>query len=473
MQTSTVSLRADETTRKAILATLHNRIGPQKFNAWFKRGARLDLEDSHVRVSVPNTFVAHWIETHYQTDIAEAALEHTDKKRPVVVTIDPSLTEELNKRQLDSQADIVRRAAHGRARPRTAPRQPAVRHTLRDFVVGESNKLAYSAAVAISAKHKLPFNLLFVHGLCGVGKTHLLQGICNAFHGSGGNGRVASWRYVTGEQFTNEYIAALRQRKFSEFRKRYRKLDLLAIDDVHFLSAKRGIQGEFLHTFDAIYSQGSRIVMASDAHPKLVGDFNEQLVSRFISGMVVKIDLPDSTTRVEILRRRAAAMSLSIGQDVLEYIAMHIRGSVRELEGALIKLAAISALSGKPVDKAGAADALAEHLARTEGALTLGDIENAAAAFFGITPADIHSTRRTRTVTVARMVAMFLARRHTQMSFPEIGRAMGKNHSSVVLGVQRLERLLARKDDLVWFTPLGKKSMKAENVLELLNDQLR
>jgi len=471
MDTSTVVMRADEAVAKAVLAALHSRIGPEKFNAWFRRGTRVDIEEGHVKVRVPNTFVAHWIETHYQADIAQAVEEHTSRKRPVLVTIDPSLSDELGRCQLDSQADIVRRAADGRARPRTPAGAPALRHSLGDFVVGASNKLAYSAAVAIAGQAEPPFNLLFVHGLCGVGKTHLIQGICNAF--AKVRGGTASWRYVTGEQFTNDYVAALRGRKFAEFRNRYRKLDLLAVDDVHFLSAKRGIQDEFLHTFDAIYSHGSRIVMASDAHPKLVGDFNDQLVSRFISGMVVKIDLPEQATRVEILRRRAAAMKLSVGRGVLEYIAVHVRGSVRELEGALVKLAALSALSGRPVDTAAAADALAEQLARTDSAVTLGDIENAASAFFGITPADIHSTRRTRTVTVARMVAMFLARRHTQMSFPEIGRATGKNHSSVVLAVQRMEKLLAAKGNLVWTAPAGEKSMPAENVLELLTDELR
>jgi chromosomal replication initiator protein len=496
MDSTAPSVCAEQPAAKGILATLQNRVGPQKFNAWFKRGAHIDVEGGRVRLAVPNPFVANWIETHFHDDIMAAAAEHVTAPCHLLVTVDPSLTGDVRKRQLDSQAEIVRRARaprRGRAAGGGEWRghgdgRAALRYSLSDFVVGKSNKLAYSAAVAMSGNGGAPFSLLFVHGSCGVGKTHLLQGICGACSRRGGRVR---WRYVTGEQFTNEYVAALRGKKFAEFRQRYRNLDLLAIDDVHFLSAKRAIQDEFLHTFDAIDGRGSRIVLASDAHPKLVGDFNEQLISRFSSGMVVKIDLPDPRTRLEILRRLAGRMKLPVAEEVLEYIGMHIRGSVRELEGALIKLAAVSALGGaedrararggktghakaaaaRQIDLQEATQVLAEHLARTDSAITLGDIEAASAAFFGITPADIHSTRRTRTVSVARMVAMFLARRHTQMSFPEIGRAMGKNHSSVVLAVQRMEKALAEKSELAWMTPMGRKAMRADKLLELLTEQ--
>ncbi|MFW6133062.1 MAG: helix-turn-helix domain-containing protein, partial [Planctomycetota bacterium] len=227
-----------------------------------------------------------------------------------------------------------------------------------------------------------------------------------------------------------------------------------------------------LHTFDAVEGLGSRIVLASDAHPKLVGDFSDKLISRFVSGMVVQIDPPDRQTRLEILRQRARRMRLDLGEGVLESIADHLRGSVRELEGALTKLAALSALSGRTLDAQAAVSALSEHLARTGSAVTLGEIETNVATFFGVTPADLHSSRRTRTVTAARMVAMFLARRHTQMSFPEIGRAMGKNHSSVVLAVQKMEKLLADEGAVIWQTPMGRRSMPAGELVELLTGQI-
>lgn len=475
MTIQTVSMRADRAApglADRILDSLQERIGPQKYNAWFKHCAQLSIEDGRVKIAVPNPFVANWVETHYQAQIAAIVHEQTGKAAQVLVAVDPALSGQTRRRQLDTQAQIVHQAGEGRLRERPAPpRNAPLRHSLKDFVVGESNKLAHSAALAV-AGGEAPFNPLFVHGACGVGKTHLLQGICNHALAARRGGKPFNGRYVTAEQFTNDFLGALRTKKVEDFRARYRKLDLLVIDDVHFLAAKRATQDEFLHTFNTIQSAGNPIVMASDAHPRMVGELNEQLVSRFLAGMVVKIEAPDPATRMEILRRRAAAMRLDLPPEVLEYVAQHVRASVRELEGTLIKLAALAALDNGRITLALAGDALADHLARTDSAVTLGDIEAAVSAFFGITAADIHSSRRTRTVSVARMICMYLARRHTRMSFPEIGRFMGKNHSSVVLASQRLEALIRDGKDLDWMTPMGGKAMPAAKVVDQLSQQI-
>ncbi len=472
MDTTRVSLRADNGVSERILATLAGQIGTQKFNAWFKHGTRLDFDDECVTFSVPNPFVANWIETHYQSQIAEAIETHVGRDLRLLFTVDPMLSGSLRKGQLDTQADIVHKTAEGRVRYRGPVRAVRLRHQLSEFIVGDCNKLAYSAAVAVAGQNRVPFNPLFIHGHCGVGKTHLLQGICNAASRVILNGRPMNWRYVTGEQFTNEFITALRHKKIDSFRKRFRQLDLLAIDDVHFLSAKKATQDEFLHTFNTLDTAGSRIVMASDAHPRLVGELNAQLASRFLAGMVVKVDPPEQSTRMKILYRRARSMKLQVERDVLEYVARHVRGSVRELEGTLMKLMALAAMEESPVTLSMATQALADHLARTDSAVTLGDIESTVATYFGITPADIHSSRRTRTVSTARMVAVFLARRHTQMSYPEIGKAMGKNHSSIVLAVQRMEQLLAADGEVTWMSPMGSKTMPATKLVELFNEQI-
>lgn len=470
MSTTAESLRSDHV-MQPIYRSLHQRVGSQKFNAWFKHGTRLSIEDGHVKVSVPNPFVANWIENHYRTDILAVVEQHTGMQSPLAVTVDPALAGEIRKRDLDNQADMVHKVCQGRARQRGPIAATPLRHTLSDFVVGSSNKLAYSAALAMAGQKKPTFNPLFIHGACGVGKTHLLHGICNQVAKMHIHGRPFNWKYVTGEQFTNEFIQSLRAKKIAEFRMRYRQLDLLAIDDVHFLAAKKATQDEFLHTFNAIESAGKRIVMASDTHPRLVGDLNDQLVSRFVSGMVVKVDAPDAATRMAIVNRKAKEMKLQATPDVLQYIANHIHGSVRELEGTLIKLAALAALDSAPVTLELARTVLADHLARTDSAITLGDIEAVVATYFGITPADIHSSRRTRTVSVARMVAIYLGRRHTQMSYPEIARAMGKNHSSAVLAVQKFESILAGNGELTWTSPMGPKSMVAGKLVEVLTEQ--
>jgi len=457
---------------KRILTAIQDKIGPQKYNVWFRHCVQLGLEDGHVKVAAPNPFVANWIETHYQSDIADSVLAETGQNLPVVITVDPAVAQ-MRQRQFDEQASQVHLAGEGRLRERSVSSQGGtLRHSLKDFVVGESNKLAHSAALAV-ASGDAPFNPLFIHGPCGVGKTHLLMGICNLAQAARRAGKPFNCRWVTAEQFTNEFLGALRSKRVEEFRVRYRKLDLLAIDDVHFLASKRATQDEFLHTFNSIQSAGNHVVMASDAHPRMVGEMHEQLISRFMAGMVVKIEAPDLATRTEILRRRAAALRLDLPADVLEYVAKHVRVSVRELEGTLIKLAALAALDGGKLTLQMAGDALADHIARTDSAVTLGDIEASVAAFFGITPADIHSSRRTRTVSVARMICTHLARRHTRMSFPEIGRYMGKNHSSAVLAAQRMEAMINGEKDLAWMTPMGAKTMPASKVLELLSQQIQ
>ena len=465
-------LSCGEHTTQQIYQTLREEIGARKFNAWFKHGTRLTIEDGHIKLAVPNPFVANWIEGHYRGDIAQVAETHTGMKRPVVVTIDAALAGETRRTDLDAQADLVNRSGAGRLRRTIQIRRPqSLAHRLDDFVVGKSNKLAYSAALAMAGVKAPPFNPLFVHGACGVGKTHLLQGVCMQVAKIHRRGQPLAWKYVTCEQFTNEFIQSLRAKNIAQFRARYRQLDLLAIDDVHFLSGKKATQDEFLHTFNAIETAGRRIVLASDAHPHMVGALNEQLVSRFVSGMVVKVDAPDTETRLSILIRKARQMKLNVDREVLEYVANHVHGSVRELEGALTKLAALSALEGAPVGLEFARNVLADHLSRTDSAITLGHIEATISAFFGITPADIHSSRRTRTVSTARMICFFLARRYTQMSYPEIAQAMGKNHSSAVLAVQRMQGLLDAAGELKWTGPMGGKSMLASRLLEMLSEQ--
>jgi len=471
MKTQTESPRADCAVVEQIRTALKTRIGPQKFNAWFRHGTHMDLSDAGLTVSVPNAFVANWIETHYHADLMDLLTESVGDSQPVLVAIDPTLAGELAKSDRDSQADLVARTAEGRVRtPKKTTTKPRLKHKLDDFVVGESNRLAHSAAQAVARGQKA-FNPLFIHGPCGVGKTHLLQGLCNAISAHR-DGKIVRWRYVTGEQFTNDYIQAVRSNNFADFRHRYRQLDLLAIDDVHFLAAKKATQEEFLHTFNAIESAGKMIVLTSDTHPQLVSKFTPQLMSRFVAGMVVKLDAPDHDTRLRILKAKSKKLKLDVPAPVAEYIASHVRSSVRELEGALVKLAAVGALENAPLTMDLARTVLADVLAATDGALTLADIESIVAAYFGVTPADLHSSRRTRNVSLARTCAMYLARQNTSMSYPEIGRAMGKNHSSVILATQRIDKALASGSDLTWDTPAGKTSVPAAELLELLAGQI-
>ncbi|NLF31343.1 MAG: chromosomal replication initiator protein DnaA [Planctomycetes bacterium] len=459
-----------ESGHQAILDTLETRLGPQRFNAWFRSTTRLDIDKDYVKLNVPNPFVASWIENHFLDDVEASIAQGLGEARPLMICVDASLSKQLRKRQLDQQATRVRRTTTGETRGGDLPANPPLRNRLETFVVGQSNQLAYSAALLVAGGQSAAYNPLFIHGASGVGKTHLLQGVCNAVGQR--KGKPVRWRYVSGEQFTNEFVAAIKTKRLEAFRASYRHLDLLAIDDIHFLAAKRATQEEFLHTFNTIDAAGKQVIMASDTHPRMLGQLSEHLASRFVAGCVVKMDPPDRTTRLKILARKAALVGQAIPREVLEYIAVHIRGNVRELEGALVKLTALAGLSKASITLDMATDALAEHLAQTDGALTLGDIEALVAAYFGVTPADIHSSRRTHTVSLARMIAMTLGRRHTQMSYPEIARFMGKNHSSVVLAVQRMDRMIDQDGTCKWMTPSGPKTASARQLMAVFQDQL-
>ncbi|MCP4708278.1 MAG: ATP-binding protein, partial [Planctomycetes bacterium] len=312
---------------------------------WFKNSTRLKIEDNYVKVGVPNLFIGGWIENHFSEEISSAVSEVTEQPVKIIFTIDPELFGSQRRRQLDSQAEFLAKTSNPngrRHRSMPANQDTKLRFKLQTFVVGSSNQLAYSAAQTIVAEPRTHFNPLFIHGGCGLGKTHLLQGICNAV---GQKRPDTNFIYVSGEEFTNQFILALKMGKLDSFRQRYRQADLLVLDDVHFLASKKATQEEFLHTFNAIDTASKQVVMASDAHPKMIGQLSESLVSRFISGMVVKIDPPEFETRCTILRQRARSMQKDIPDEVIEYIAENLCANVRELEGALLKVTAYASLS--------------------------------------------------------------------------------------------------------------------------------
>ena len=453
-----------------INAAILQKIGQQRYRIWFKNSTRLIIEDAYLKVGVPNLFIGGWIENHFADQIRTAVHDVVQRPMKIIFTIEPELAGGQRRRQLDSQAEFLQKTPTTSPRSRTAlqaSRDTNLRLKLDTFVVGSSNQLAFSAAQTVVAEPRTHFNPLFIHGTCGLGKTHLLQGVCNA---------VAQVRpktrflYVSGEEFTNQFVLALKTGRLDQFRQRFRNTDLLVIDDVHFLASKNATQEEFLHTFNAIDTANKQVVMASDAHPKMIGQLSDSLVNRFISGMVVKVDPPDCETRCAILRQRAAEMNKSFPAAVIEYIAQNLRANVRELEGALLKVVAYAALSNSPISHALAREALEDHIARTDPIVHLSDIEASVTTFFGITPADVHSSKKTRTISLARSVAMYLARKHTSMSFPEIGRFMGnKNHATVILACRKIENLKNNNDKpIVWETPAGKRHMHINAVLEQL-----
>lgn len=453
------------------------RVGPQRYKTWFKNTTNLTLTDSHLKVGVPNQFIGGWIESNLAETIFDAARSVTGRDLRIVFSIDPDLAGRQQKTQFNSQADYLSKNADRVVRHAKRTNAPIggsnrkLRFRLESFVVGGANRLAYETMQSIILRQNGMVRTLLVHGASGLGKTHLLQGTCNALDEVGPSGR---WAYVSGEEFTNQFIYALRTKKLDLFRERFRSLDVLVLDDVHFLASKKAIQEEFLFTFNAIDTQDKTVIMASDAHPRLIGQISEPLVNRFLSSLVIKIDPPDYETRREILSRRAIAMKVDVPGPVVEFVADRVSSNVRELEGALLKLCAQSSILGDPITMAMAQQVCQDHIEPAERIVRIGDIINYTAALFGVSPADITASCKVRQVTQARGVAMFLARNHTSLSFPSIARLMGnKNHSTVLLACRRVEKMVRESAQMTLGGELGPRTVKIADVLHQLSDQIK
>ena len=455
----------------AINEALAEKVGPQKYRIWFRNSTKLALTDGYLKIGVPNLFIASWIENHFLTQISDAVRAVTGSSRQITFVIDPELAGQQRPAQLDCRAQLGTKA-QGRAAGRDSGVLPGsqrkLKFTFDTFVVGASNELACGAAKAVAREQKSPFNPLFIHGGYGVGKTHLLQGICNQVCRDRPG---TNWLYLSAEDFANQFVLALKTKKLEAFRRHMRQTDLFVIDDVHFLASKPSTQQEFLHTFNTIDLAGKQVVLASDAHPKMIGQLSEKLVNRFVSGMVVKIETPDLHTRCQICRQYAATMRKHIPESVVRYVAENLRTSVRELEGALLKLIAYSSLANQKVTICTARQILAEHIERCDPIVHIADIESAVATFFGITSADIHSPKKDRTISLARHFSMYLARTHTKLSSSEIGRLLGnKNHATVLLACKKVEQQVRQNADLHWLGPAGSKASKAKTVLARIEE---
>lgn len=453
---------------EAINKAVADRIGQQKYRVWFHNSTQMSISDGYLKVGVPNIFIGSWIENHFMDELAQSVQQVVGHDLNITINIDPELSGRQRRTQLDSQARLVTREHNKTLRGRV--KTPTVKRSLKldldSFVVGSGNQLAYNAARAVIREEKSPYNPLFLHGGYGLGKTHLLQGICNEHNKKTDSSR---WMYVSAEDFTNQFMLALKTRKLEQFRERFRKLDLLAIDDIHFLASKPSTQEEFLHTFNAIDLAGKQIVLASDAHPKMIGKLCDKLVNRFVSGMVIKVELPDLNARLEICKKKLESMSKTFPADVVKYVAENMKTNVRELEGALLKLVAFSSLNKEKISLSMARKLLSEHISRTDPIVHISDIESAVANYFAVTPADVHSSRKDRTVSLARSFSMFLARKYTEMSFPEIGRLMGnKNHATVILACRKIEDYTSKNTEVSWKTPAGNRLAKAKDILSKL-----
>ena len=317
------------------------------------------------------------------------------------------------------------------------------KHTFTNFVVGPSNELAYAAALASAGGGGPRYNPLFIAGGTGLGKTHLMHAIAHKVLESNPRARVI---YTSAEHFTNEFIESLQHKKMDEFRARYRtECDLLLLDDIQFLAGREQTQEEFFHTFNALRDADKPIVVTSDKYPQQLQRMPERLVSRFTSGLVADIQVPQLETRVAIVRKKAELEGIPLDDAVAVLLAQTVKSNVRELEGALIRLAAKSSLTGRPIDVTFAEAELARVAPRRPDVMSVEDIQRIVCSHFRLTNADLLSKDRHKSVAFARQVAMYLCRQRLKCSFPELGRAFGnRDHTTVMSAVRRVEELRAK-----------------------------
>ena len=432
-------------------------IGAHRYRIGFETGARIQCCAQRVTVATETLFQAEWITRHLRSNLEQVARQLFGNAVTVEIAVAVAAEAAHAERGALPVAAALATPSNGNQReiePALVASAPIRRvsasvregtfRRLDDFVIGDANRLAFSASEAFAHNGAGAPNLLFLHGECGVGKTHLLQGICRRWAECSPQSSI---RYATAEQFTNEYITAVRASTLDDFRRRIRKLDLLAIDDVHFFASKHATEREFLYTLDAIALSGARLALVSDEHPRQIKRFSESLISRFLSGMVVRLDRPDRATRLSLVRRLAHERQLALHPCAEEVLVSRCAGSVREIEGALTRIRAVaqldgihSAITGMHAERMLGGDV---SLALPSAPIRLSRIIEAVSMRLGISRDDLLTNSRHRKSALARGVVAHLAREVTTHSYPEIARVLGRRaHSSVHAGAKAIRELL-------------------------------
>jgi len=405
------------------------------FEKWIAVIHCQSIDDDKATLVVGNDFYQSWLEEHYIPLIKKALTIVSGRELKIDLTVDYNLIEE----EEDTQKENPRPQATIRSKPSKEPLSNLNKHyTFDHFVVGPSNQFAHAAALASAQSPSRAYNPLFIHGGVGLGKTHLMQAIGSFILSKKSRGKIC---YTTCEAFMNEYIEALQTKSLPKFRKKYRTVDALLIDDIHFLAKKDSLQEEFFHTFNAIFENHKQIVMTSDQPAGELLGLAPRLVSRFEWGLVVELESPDMETRIAILREKCNQLNLSIDSNLLFYIAERVSSNIRRLEGALIRVASFVSLTGQEIDRPKLEYLLRDTLDQERKfAISVESIQKIVAEHFDIRVGDMVSRKRPQNIAWPRQVAMYLSRTMTNLSFPVIGSEFDRNHATIVHACQSVEK---------------------------------
>ena len=411
------------------LFSIKDKLESHQYDHWFKPIVCEAVTESEIVLKVPDRFFHEWLHDNYFELLTSSLREQAAR--------------ELNIRFTYAEAQALEQGSPRPVHKKEAPSSTIAidgRYTFDQFVVGASNQFAHAACAAVADAPGRNYNPLFIYGGVGLGKTHLLHAIGNKILEENPNAQI---QYIASEQYINDLITSIRTERMDDFRTRYRKgCDVLLVDDIQFIAGKDRTQIEFFHTFNSLYADHKQIVVTSDRFPQEIAGLEERLRSRFQWGLIADVQPPELETRVAILNTKAASDGIDLPEEVAMFLAQNVKSNVRELEGSLIRLAAHSRLNDVPIDLQTTRRVLKDLLTHPGPTITIPQVQKLVANFFNVTVSDLKGPRRHRAIALPRMLAMFLARRHTPCSFPEIGKRFGgRDHSTVISAVRKIERL--------------------------------
>ena len=409
------------------LNVFREELNQTSFDTWLKSTYLMKLEKDIAVIAVPNEFAKEWLEAHYHSLIHRTLKSLLDKDVYLSFVI---AEQDILQKQSFPQAIKTNSSVSSKLNPK---------YTLETFVIGNSNRFAHAACLAVAEAPAKSYNPLFIYGGVGLGKTHLMHAIGHWVLAKETNYRVV---YVSSEKFTNELISSIRDDRTVEFRNSFRNIDVLLIDDIQFLAGKERTQEEFFHTFNALHEADKQIIISSDRPPKEIPTLEDRLQSRFEWGLITDIQPPDYETRIAILQKKAVQEGISLPEEVINYIATKIHTNIRKLEGALLRIAAYSSVTEKEINADFAASVLKDIIPDSRPVpVTIDLIQNKVAKYYKLQTKDLKSRRRTRTITFPRQIAMYLSRELTESSLPVIGEEFGgRDHSTVIHACDKISK---------------------------------
>ncbi|SFD71397.1 chromosomal replication initiator protein DnaA [Lentibacillus persicus] len=411
----------------ATLEKIEEKISKPSFDTWLKNTKADSLSDDTLTVMAPNEFARDWLEGRYTSLINEILLEITGANLSTKFIIPDSQAPE------DTTLQTQKKVPSGNANGKGDQTKTMLnsKYTFDTFVIGSGNRFAHAASLAVAEAPAKAYNPLFIYGGVGLGKTHLMHAIGHYVRDHNPEANVV---YLSSEKFTNEFINAIMDNKATQFRNKYRNVDILLIDDIQFIAGKESTQEEFFHTFNALHEDNKQIIISSDRPPKEIPTLEDRLRSRFEWGLITDITPPDLETRIAILSKKAKAEGLDIPNEVMLYIANQIDTNIRELEGALIRVVAYSSLVNQDIDASLAADALKDIIPSNKPrTITIHGIQEAVGEKYNVKLEDFAAKKRTKSIAFPRQIAMYLSRELTDFSLPKIGEEFGgRDHTTVI-----------------------------------------